>query len=187
VDLVTYSSDKLLGGPQAGIIAGKREIVERVRRNPMFRVLRVDKLTIAALEATARTYMRGAVDEIPALRMIRATAESMRERSEKFCARVVDALPPGLRLSVMPGFSVAGGGSTPDQQIESYVIVVEGGSQTVNQMEARLRAAPVPVIARIEDGRVILDLRTVREDEEAELAEALVSATRGDGSRSATQ
>jgi L-seryl-tRNA(Ser) seleniumtransferase len=180
VSIVTYSSDKLLGGPQAGIIAGGEEIVERVRRNPMFRVLRVDKLTIAALEATARTYMRGAVDEIPALRMIRASAEEMRARSENFCGRAVDALPPGVRLSVMPGFSVAGGGSTPDQQIDSYVIVVEGGGQTANQLESRLRGANVPVIARIEDGRVILDLRTVREDEEAELAEALLSATRGD-------
>jgi L-seryl-tRNA(Ser) seleniumtransferase len=186
VSIVTYSSDKLLGGPQAGIIAGTREIVERVRRNPMFRVLRVDKLTIAALEATARTYMRGAVDEIPALRMIRASAEELRVRSENFCARVVDALPAGVRLSVMPGFSVAGGGSTPDQQIESYVIVVEGGEATANHIESGLRGAKVPVIARIEDGRVVLDLRTVREDEEAELAEALVSATRASGGQTAT-
>jgi L-seryl-tRNA(Ser) seleniumtransferase len=178
VSIVTYSSDKLLGGPQAGIIAGTRELVERVRRNPMFRVLRVDKLTIAALEATARTYMRGAMDEIPALRMIRASAEEMRARSEEFCGRVVDALPTGLRLSVVPGFSVAGGGSTPDQKIESYVIVVDGGGRTANHLESRLRGAKVPVIARIEDGRVILDLRTVREDEEAELADALLSALR---------
>jgi L-seryl-tRNA(Ser) seleniumtransferase len=178
VSIVTYSSDKLLGGPQAGIIAGGKEIVERVRRNPMFRVLRVDKLTIAALEATARTYMRGAVEEIPALRMIRTSAGEMRVRSEKFCARVVDALPQGVRLSVVPGFSVAGGGSTPDQQIDSYVIAVEGGTLSVNETESRLRGATVPVIARIKDGKLILDLRAVRLDEDSELLDALVVAAR---------
>jgi L-seryl-tRNA(Ser) seleniumtransferase len=178
VTVATYSSDKLLGGPQAGIIAGKRDVVEAIRRDPMFRVLRVDKLTIAALEATARAYLRGAVDEIPALRMIRAGAEAMRVRSEIFCTKAVDALPDGVRLSVVPGFSVVGGGSTPDQRIESYVIALEGGATSVNAMEVRLRAARVPVIARIEGKKLILDLRTVRVDEEGELIDALVSATR---------
>jgi L-seryl-tRNA(Ser) seleniumtransferase len=144
----------------------------------MFRVLRVDKLTIAALEATARAYLRGAIDEIPALRMIRATAEAMRLRSEIFCAGAIEALPRGVRLSVVPGFSVVGGGSTPDQQIASHVIAVEGGALSVNELEARLRSAAIPVIARIEDGKLILDLRTVRADEESELLGALVNATR---------
>ncbi len=178
VAVATYSSDKLLGGPQAGIIAGKRDVVEKIRRDPMFRVLRVDKLTIAALEATARAYLRGAMDEIPALRMIRATADAMRVRSEIFCTKAVDALPDGVRLSVVPGFSVVGGGSTPDQRIESYVIAIEGGAASVNAMEARLRVARVPVIARIEGKKLILDLRTVRADEEGELLDALGSATR---------
>lgn len=178
VDLVTYSSDKLLGGPQAGIIAGKRELVEKIRRNPMFRVLRVDKLTIAALEVTARAYLRGSIDEIPALRMIRATAEDLRVRSEKFCARAVDAMPRGARMMVIPGFSVVGGGSTPDQQLESYVVAIEGGTLSAATLEERLRGAAVPVITRIEDGKLILDLRTVREDEESELLDALANATR---------
>jgi L-seryl-tRNA(Ser) seleniumtransferase len=177
VAVATYSSDKLLGGPQAGIIAGRADVVEKIRRDPMFRVLRVDKLTIAALEATARAYLRGAIDEIPALRMIRATADAMRVRSEIFCARAVDALPGEVRLSVVPGYSVVGGGSTPDQQIESFVVALEGGGISVNEMESRLRAAAVPVIARIEEGKLILDLRTVRADEESELLDALVSAT----------
>jgi L-seryl-tRNA(Ser) seleniumtransferase len=178
VAVATYSCDKLLGGPQAGIIAGKKDVVEKIRRDPMFRVLRVDKLTIAALEATARAYLRGAIDEIPALRMIRATAEAMRLRSEIFCAGAIEALPRGVRLSVVPGFSVVGGGSTPDQQIASHVIAVEGGALSVNELEARLRSAAIPVIARIEDGKLILDLRTVRADEESELLGALVNATR---------
>jgi L-seryl-tRNA(Ser) seleniumtransferase len=178
VAVATYSCDKLLGGPQAGIIAGKKDVVEKIRRDPMFRVLRVDKLTIAALEATARAYLRGAIDEIPALRMIRATAEAMRVRSEIFCAGAIEALPRGVRLSVVPGFSVVGGGSTPDQQIASHVIAVEGGALSVNELEARLRSAAIPVIARIEDGKLILDLRTVRADEESELLGALVNATR---------
>jgi L-seryl-tRNA(Ser) seleniumtransferase len=178
VAVATYSSDKLLGGPQAGIIAGKKNVVEQIRRDPMFRVLRVDKLTIAALEATARAYLRGAIDEIPALRMIRATAEAMRVRSELFCAKAVEALPRGMRLSVVPGFSVVGGGSTPDQQIDSYVIAVEGGTLSVNETESRLRGATVPVIARIKDGKLILDLRAVRLDEDSELLDALVVAAR---------
>jgi L-seryl-tRNA(Ser) seleniumtransferase len=178
VAVATYSCDKLLGGPQAGIIAGKKDVVEKIRRDPMFRVLRVDKLTIAALEATARAYLRGAIDEIPALRMIRATAEAMRLRSEIFCAGAIEALPRGVRLSVVPGFSVVGGGSTPDQQIASHVIAVEGGALSVNELEARLRSAAIPVIARIEDGKLILDLRTVRADEDSELLGALVNATR---------
>jgi L-seryl-tRNA(Ser) seleniumtransferase len=178
VAVATYSSDKLLGGPQAGIIAGRRDVVEAIRRDPMFRVLRVDKLTIAALEATARAYLRGAIDEIPALRMIRATADAMRVRSEIFCTKAVDALPGGVRMSVVPGYSVVGGGSTPDQRIESFVIAIEGGEQTVNQMESRLRAARVPVIARIEGKKLILDLRTVHPDEESELLDALVTAAR---------
>jgi L-seryl-tRNA(Ser) seleniumtransferase len=178
VAVATYSCDKLLGGPQAGIIAGKKDVVEKIRRDPMFRVLRVDKLTIAALETTARAYLRGAIDEIPALRMIRVSAEAMRVRSETFCTRAIEALPRGVRLSVVPGFSVVGGGSTPDQQIASLVIAVEGGALSVNELEVRLRSAAVPVIARIEDGKLILDLRTVRADEESELLDALVSATR---------
>jgi L-seryl-tRNA(Ser) seleniumtransferase len=99
-------------------------------------------------------------------------------RSETFCTRAIEALPRGVRLSVVPGFSVVGGGSTPDQQIASLVIAVEGGALSVNELEARLRSAAVPVIARIEDGKLILDLRTVRADEESELLDALVSATR---------
>ncbi|MGC2718636.1 MAG: L-seryl-tRNA(Sec) selenium transferase [Candidatus Acidiferrales bacterium] len=176
-DVVTYSSDKLLGGPQAGIIAGKRERIEKIRRNPMFRVLRVDKLTIAALEVTARAYLRGAIDEIPALRMIRTTAEEVRVRSEKFCARAVEAIPRGTRMTVVPGFSVVGGGSTPDQQLESYVIAIEGEALAPVRLEERLRRAAVPVIARIENDRLIFDLRTVRADEESELLDALVNAT----------
>ena len=96
-----------------------------------------------------------------------------------FRSKAVDALPRGVRLSVVPGFSVVGGGSTPDQQIESYVIALEGGGNSVNEMESRLRAATVPVIARIDGGKLILDLRAVRVDEESELVDALVSAARG--------
>jgi L-seryl-tRNA(Ser) seleniumtransferase len=179
VNVVTYSSDKLLGGPQAGIIAGRSETIERVRRDPMFRVLRVDKLTIAALEVTARAYLRGAMDEIPTLRMIRASAEALRVRSEKFCVAAVGAVRAGVRLSVVPGFSVVGGGSTPDQRLSSFVIAVEDAARPEAEIETRLRGAMVPVIARIEDGRVILDLRTVREDEEAELIDALAAAVGG--------
>jgi len=186
--IVTFSGDKLLGGPQAGIIAGKREFVDRIRFNPLFRALRVDKLTIAALEVTLKNYLRGALDEIPALRMIRLSAEEIGKRAQSFCERLRANLQPDITLEVRPGFSVIGGGSTPDQQLPTHLIAIASPHQSPAQMESRLRqpqsaasgvGAPdhsIPVIARIEDNRVILDLRTVLPEEEATLLASIQSA-----------
>ena len=186
--VITFSGDKLLGGPQAGIIAGKKEIVERIRANPLFRALRVDKLTIAALEATLQSYLRGALDEIPALRMIRLTQEEIAQRAKNFCEKFRPALPADVKLEVHPGFSVIGGGSTPDQQLPTTLIAISTPRHSAAQIEDRLRKprttnpdgattlAATPVIARIEDDRLILDLRTVNPDEENEIASALVTA-----------
>ena len=118
--VITFSGDKMLGGPQAGIVAGKKEIVERIRSNPLFRALRVDKLTIAALEATLQSYLRGALDEIPALRMIRLSQEEIAKRAQKICDKLRSALPADVKLEILPGFSVIGGGSTPDQQLPTH-------------------------------------------------------------------
>jgi L-seryl-tRNA(Ser) seleniumtransferase len=176
--VVSFSGDKLLGGPQAGIIAGKKEIVERVRRNPLFRALRVDKLTIAALEFTLRAYLRSAVDEIPALRMIRLDADSIAERAKKFIAQVKPAIPGDLAYRVIPGFSLIGGGSTPDQQLPTSLITITSSRHSAAQMEQRLRepANAIPVIARIENDQLILDLRTVLPNEDSDLANALAAA-----------
>jgi len=165
-DLVSFSGDKLLGGPQAGILAGKAEIVTRLRRNPMFRALRLDKLIYQSLENTLRALVMEQWDLVPALRMIRSSADEMRERAERLLARV-----PGLDAGVEAGESVIGGGSTPEQAIPTWLIAVR--HTDVVAAEKRLRAGNPPVIARIEDGRLLLDLRTVFPEEEEELQRAL--------------
>lgn len=166
VDLVSFSGDKLLGGPQAGILAGKAEIVARLRRNPMFRALRLDKLIYQTLENTLRALVMEQWDQVPALRMIRASADEIRERAERLVAAV-----PGLNARVEAGESVIGGGATPEQAIPTWLIAVTHGD--VVAAEKRLRAGEPPVIARIEDGRLLLDLRTVFPEEEEELKRAL--------------
>jgi L-seryl-tRNA(Ser) seleniumtransferase len=182
--IVSFSGDKLLGGPQAGIIAGKRELVEKIRRNPLFRALRVDKLTIAALEMTLNAYLRGALDEIPTLRMIRMTGEEIRERTRQFAEQLRKSIQEGARvepsvavdIDVREGFSVIGGGSTPDQRLPTWVLAITSPRHAAPKLEERLREAKIPVIARIEDDTLILDLRTVLPGEEASLAAAISSA-----------
>jgi len=181
VSVISFSGDKLLGGPQAGVIAGKRELVERVRGNPLFRALRVDKLTIAALEATLVAYRRGALDEIPTLRMIRLPVEEIERRALAFVARLRNELPASeVELEIRPGFSVIGGGSTPAQQLPTRVIALASLRYAAAELETRLRqpGAGLPVVARVEEERVVLDLRTVFPDQEGALAEALVTALR---------
>jgi len=165
-DLVSFSSDKLLGGPQAGILAGKPEIVARLRRNPMFRALRLDKLIYQALEDTLRALLFEQWDRIPALGMIRMSAEQIRARAERMIAKVT-----ALNARIEPGESVIGGGSTPAQSIPTWLIVIK--HPEVNAAERKLRRNDPPVIARIEDERLVLDLRTVFESEEDELGRAL--------------
>ncbi|MGH9707702.1 MAG: L-seryl-tRNA(Sec) selenium transferase [Candidatus Acidiferrales bacterium] len=176
--VVTFSGDKLLGGPQAGIIAGEKEIVERVRRNPLFRALRVDKLTIAALEATLLAYLRGAQDEIPVLRMIHEPCEEIARRAAAFAGRLRAALPKDVTVELRPGFSVVGGGSTPDQQLPTELMVISSQRHSAARLEERLRKTEggVPIVARIEEKRLVLDLRTVFPEEESALLAAIVSA-----------
>jgi L-seryl-tRNA(Ser) seleniumtransferase len=156
VNLVSFSGDKLLGGPQAGIIAGDPDLVARVRRNPMFRALRLDKMMCQALESTLRAFVLEDWDRLPALRMIRMNAEEIRERAER--------LVPGAEI--VPGESVIGGGSTPDRSIPTFLI-------SLPEMERELRANDPPVISRVAGGRTLIDLRTVFPQEEPELKLAL--------------
>ncbi|MBI3666369.1 MAG: L-seryl-tRNA(Sec) selenium transferase [Acidobacteria bacterium] len=167
VDLVTFSGDKLLGGPQAGIVVGKKEWIARIRRNPLFRALRVDKLTYAALAATLRDYLVENRTGIPILAMIEQTAEQIRTRA----ARLLELLQ-GIRGELVKGSSVVGGGSTPAMDLPTTVLALsppKGLSATI--CEQRLRAGPAPVIARVEKERVLLDLRTVLPEQEKTLAE----------------
>ena len=181
VSLVMFSGDKLLGGPQAGIIAGKKDLVARVRRHPLFRALRVDKLTIAALEATLSAYLRRAVDEIPALRMILITPAELKRRAENFLRELTPEVPLGeVELEIGDGASLVGGGSTPTQSLPSKIIRVASARYSASQLEQRLRRAParISVIARVEDDRLVLDLRTVFPDQEPLLLKALAAALR---------
>jgi L-seryl-tRNA(Ser) seleniumtransferase len=181
VSLVMFSGDKLLGGPQAGIIAGKKELVGRVRRHPLFRALRVDKLTTAALAATLGAYLRGAVEEIPALRMIRMSVQEIKRRAENFLRELTPELPLGeVELEIVDGTSLAGGGSTPAQSLPSKIIRIASARHSASQLEQRLRRTPagISVIARVEDDRLVLDLRTVFPEQEAALIKSVAAALR---------
>jgi L-seryl-tRNA(Ser) seleniumtransferase len=179
VSIVMFSGDKLLGGPQAGIIAGTKELVGRVRRHPLFRALRVDKLTTAALAATLGAYLRGGADEIPALRMIRLSVREIKRRAENFLGELTPELPLGdVELEITDGSSLAGGGSTPTQSLPTKLIRIASARYSASQLEQRLRRAPagVSVIARVEEDRLILDLRTVFPEQEPLLLKTLSAA-----------
>lgn len=166
--VVTFSGDKLLGGPQAGIIAGDPALVARIRRNPMFRALRVDKLVYQALETTLRSLLFERYAEIPALRMLMEPGSQIRDRAERFCAGLRNA-----KVEIIAGQSVAGGGSTPDQSLPTWLIALVGDAVL---LERELRSGDPSVITRIADGRLLIDLRTVAPNEEPILAVAIERA-----------
>jgi L-seryl-tRNA(Ser) seleniumtransferase len=181
VGLVLFSGDKLLGGPQAGIIAGKKELVAKVRKHPLFRALRVDKLTIAALEATLGAYLRAAWDEIPAIRMIRVTRAELKERSGNFLSELRPDLPlDEAELDIVDGESLVGGGSTPSQSLPTAIIRIASARYSAAKLEQRLRRGPyaISVIARVEKECLLIDLRTVFHEQEAALRKALSYALR---------
>ena len=181
VSIVMFSGDKLLGGPQAGIIAGKKELIGLVRRHPLFRALRVDKLTTAALAATLGAYLRGAVDEIPALRMIRISVQEIKRRAENFLRELTPELTLGeVELEITDGSSLAGGGSTPTQSLPTKLIRIASVRHSASQLEQRLRRSPggISVITRVEEDRLILDLRTVFPEQEPQLLKAISAALR---------
>jgi L-seryl-tRNA(Ser) seleniumtransferase len=168
VDLVSFSGDKLLGGPQAGILSGRQDLIARLRRNPMYRALRLDKVVYQVLENTLRNLILGHWDRIPALAMLRQSADQIRRRALAFVARV-----PGLHAEVIEGQSVTGGGATPEQSIPTWLIAIDCAN--VGDSERRLRAGDPPVVARIENERLIFDLRTVFPEEEDALLAAVKS------------
>ncbi len=158
IHVVTYSGDKLLGGPQAGLISGREDLVKRMRSNSLFRALRVDKLTYAALEATLLAYVKRDYEAIPVLRMTELPKAEIARRTQALIA----TLPPGkLSVEVIDGESLFGGGSAPSAVLPTVLIGVTCSDLSANDLASRLRAANPPVIARVEEGRVLLDLRTV--------------------------
>jgi L-seryl-tRNA(Ser) seleniumtransferase len=171
VEVVMFSGDKLLGGPQAGVIAGSSAAVSRVRQHPLMRALRADKMTYAALEATLEEYAAGrAGDTVPVARMMALTAAEIGPRAEALAAALASA---GLVVDVVDGFSTIGGGSAPGSQLPTRLVAI---ALPADRLEASLRTQQPPVIARIDADRVVLDLRTVAPDDDARLAQLVIQA-----------
>ena len=179
VDIVTYSGDKLLGGPQAGLISGRADLVASMRSNSLFRALRVDKLTYAALEATLLAYIKRDHDAVPVLRMMRLSVDEIAQRAEKIISQIdsVAAKSARLKLKLVDGDSLVGGGAAPSAALPTRLIALTHADLSADELNARLRAAAPPIIARVEEGRVLLDLRTVFPEQDANLVMALASFT----------
>jgi L-seryl-tRNA(Ser) seleniumtransferase len=176
VSVCCFSGDKLLGGPQAGIIVGRATFVDVIRRHPLMRALRVDKLTYAALEATLADYAAGrASDTVPVQRMVALTRAELRARADALAAAM--SSEPGWRAEVIAGASAIGGGSAPGVELETWLVAIARDGVSTDALEARLRRLKPPVVARIVDDRLVLDLRTVMRDQDATLA-ALLRETR---------
>ncbi|HMG21237.1 MAG TPA: hypothetical protein VK607_07980, partial [Kofleriaceae bacterium] len=172
VDLVTFSGDKLLGGPQAGIAVGSAAAIQRAREHPLMRALRPDKLTLAALAATLALYRDGALAAIPVPRMLGASADELRAAAGALAAAIGEVA--GLAIAIEPCRSAVGGGAMPTAALASWAVTLRGAAALgADAIDAGLRRAPVPVIGRIEDGRVWLDVRTVTADDVAGVAAAV--------------
>ncbi len=167
VDVVTFSGDKLLGGPQAGLILGKRDILERIKKNPLNRALRIDKLTLAALEATLIRYLNPeqAFSDIRTLKSLTAPLRDISIRAKTLQARLRRLDLKGFTFRLRQGVSLAGGGSLPTQEIPTVLISVRSDAMTASRLESRLRRLAVPIVARIADDELILDLRTITREE----------------------
>jgi len=175
VDVVTFSGDKLLGGPQAGIIVGKAEYLNLMRRHPLARALRVDKLTLAALEATLRLYLdpTEAARSIPALRALTLPQEELKARAERLVDLLAAALAGRAEVQLVAGRSEAGGGALPGVELPTFLVEIRPGLVSARELADRLRRADPPVIARLREGALVLDVRTLLEGEEALVARTL--------------
>jgi L-seryl-tRNA(Ser) seleniumtransferase len=170
VDVVTYSGDKLLGGPQAGLISGRRELVARMRSNSLFRALRVDKLTYAALEATLLAYVKRDHDAIPTLRMMRLTKEDIGQRAQALAAQIHS---PKLQIEIIDGESVIGGGAAPSSVLPTRLLALASRDHSADELAAHMRNSDPPIIVRVDEGRVLVDLRTVFPQQDSIVAAAL--------------
>lgn len=177
VDLVTFSGDKLLGGPQAGIIVGKRQLIERIQKNPLTRAVRIDKLTLSALEMTLFEYLdeEKAKKNIPTIRMILEDPLKIKERAKKIYNRLIRTLK-GAEIELIQDVSRAGGGSLPEVDFLTYAVTVKPGLISVKMLEKRLRSGSPPVIVRVRDDRIIIDARTIEDKEVPELVKRVREA-----------
>lgn len=175
-DLVLFSGDKLLGGPQAGLIAGRADLVARIEKDPLMRAFRLDKMTLAALEATLRLYRdpERALREVPVLRMLATPLLELRRRAESLAQQLRSV--SGLAVAVRDETAFAGGGSLPDTALPTCVVALKAAGLSENDLAERLRSGTPPVVARLHAGEVLIDLRTVFDSQERELFEALSRA-----------
>ncbi len=178
VHMVTYSGDKLLGGPQAGLISGRADLVQKMRSNSLFRALRVDKLTYAALEATLLAYVKRDYNTIPALRMMQTSKEEIGKRAERMVESLSDknVRPTQPALEIIDGESLVGGGSAPSSVLPTKLLAITCNGRSADELAARLRCSSPPVIARVDEGRVLLDLRTVFPEQDEVLTQILAAS-----------
>ncbi|MGB9074214.1 MAG: L-seryl-tRNA(Sec) selenium transferase [Terriglobales bacterium] len=180
VDVVTYSGDKLLGGPQAGLISGRADLVTRMRSNSLFRALRTDKMTYAALEATLLAYVKRDHDAVPALRMMRLSKDEIARRAGAVVSQIRSAQAglaksAKMTLHLLDGESVVGGGAAPSAVLPTRLIALTHAELSADELCARLRASDPPIIARVEEGRVLIDLRTVFPEQDGALVTEISS------------
>ena len=173
-DVVSFSGDKLLGASQTGLIVGRREIIDRLRTHSLYRALRADKLCLAALEATLEAHRRGAVEEIPTLRMLALSKESIETRATSISG-IVGHEPKGLTATVIQGESAVGGGSGPNVHPQTALLALEHATYNAVELQEKLRLSSPPLICRIADGLVLIDLRTVDAEDEPDIIRALKS------------
>jgi len=181
VDVVTYSGDKLLGGPQAGLLSGRADLIARMRSNSLFRALRVDKLTYAALEATLLAYVKRDYDSIPTLKMMSLTKEEIGARAEVLAKGIHSAIEKPssdssarkINVEIVDGESVIGGGAAPSSVLPTRLLALTCADLSADELSANLRRSDPPIIARVEEGRVLLDLRTVFREQDRLIADAL--------------
>lgn len=174
-DVVTFSGDKLLGGPQAGIIVGKRHYIEEMKRNPLTRAVRINKFTVAALEATLREYLDedNVLKNVPTLRMLTEPAQDILARAERLLNKLQEQITVNCQLEIIEGFSQVGGGSMPTAELPTYLMACVPTHLTVGELAARLRLGEPSVLGRVQDEKYLIDLRTVQPDEIDQLAEVM--------------
>jgi L-seryl-tRNA(Ser) seleniumtransferase len=177
-DVVTFSGDKLLGGPQGGIIVGKKRYLDLIKKNPLTRALRIDKLTLAGLESTLRFYLEGekSLSRLPAFRMLTGTMADLERRSKRFLKNLSKEVGALCRLRLKDDSSQVGGGALPIQELPTKVLALSPAKLSAADLEKRLRNGKPPVVVRIKENEVLLDLRTVAKEEEKSLIKVLTDA-----------
>ena len=173
VDVVSFSGDKLLGGPQAGIIVGKKAIVDKLKKHPLTRAMRVDKMTLAALEATLRSYDAGLSSEIPTIAMLGATPAYLQGKADQLCQLMLKA---GIAAEVVATEGQVGGGSVPTQMLKSFAVAVQPAGVNLDQLEINLRLGSPAIVGRINHDRFLLDVRTLRENDFDAIVKAVAEA-----------